>query len=179
MSPGIDILMVRKRAQIRNRYNQAPLLTQDTNGSDNATIRHYKRGPRCQPLPSKASINRRTRNHNKKDSNNINDPQKKHRLGTLSKNILLEGLNQFHGPPTSPLVQMWIKTQTQNINNTNVPQNIHFLVYLEYIKVEKTKLRNPYNQVLYRAWDTILESKKQTRNHHIKENQHVLSIPSR
>ena len=27
----------------------------------------------------------------------MNDPQKKYRLGTVSKNILLEGLNQFHG----------------------------------------------------------------------------------
>ena len=27
----------------------------------------------------------------------INDPQKKYRLGTVIKNILLEGLNQFHG----------------------------------------------------------------------------------
>ena len=26
-----------------------------------------------------------------------NDPQKKYRLGTVSKNILLAGLNQFHG----------------------------------------------------------------------------------
>ena len=28
--------------------------------------------------------------------NNTNDPQKKNRLGMVSKNILLEGLNQFH-----------------------------------------------------------------------------------
>ena len=28
--------------------------------------------------------------------NNTNDPQKKYRLGTVSKNILLEGLNRFH-----------------------------------------------------------------------------------
>ena len=28
---------------------------------------------------------------------NINDPQKKYRHGTVSKNILLEGLNRFHG----------------------------------------------------------------------------------
>ena len=28
---------------------------------------------------------------------NIYDPQKKYRLGTVSTNILLEGLNQFHG----------------------------------------------------------------------------------
>ena len=30
------------------------------------------------------------------DINNTNVPQKKHRLGTVSKNILLKGLNQFH-----------------------------------------------------------------------------------
>ena len=41
------------------------------------------------------------------DINNTNDPQKKYLLGTVSKNILLESLNQFHGVPTSPL--MWIK----------------------------------------------------------------------
>ena len=35
----------------------------------------------------------------KQDRNNINDPQKKHRLGTVSKNILLEGLNWFNGAP--------------------------------------------------------------------------------
>ena len=29
--------------------------------------------------------------------NNMNDLQKKYRLGTVSKNILLEGLNRFHG----------------------------------------------------------------------------------
>ena len=31
------------------------------------------------------------------DINNTNDPQKKYGLGTVSKNILLEGLNLFHG----------------------------------------------------------------------------------
>ena len=46
----------------------------------------------------------------KQDRNNINDPQKKHRRGTVGKNILLEGLNRFNSAPTSPLVQMWIKT---------------------------------------------------------------------
>ena len=28
---------------------------------------------------------------------NTNDPQKKYRLGTVSKNILLGGFNRFHG----------------------------------------------------------------------------------
>ena len=31
------------------------------------------------------------------DINNTNDPQKKHRLGTVSKTILRESLNQFNG----------------------------------------------------------------------------------
>ena len=31
------------------------------------------------------------------DIDNIYDPQKKYCLGTVSKNILLEGLNRFHG----------------------------------------------------------------------------------
>ena len=34
----------------------------------------------------------------------------KHCLGTVSKYILQDGLNRFHGAPTSPLIQMWIKT---------------------------------------------------------------------
>ena len=48
---------VRMSAKIRNRYNQAPHLTQDTNGkweSDNFTIRHHKREPRGQPFPSRS-----------------------------------------------------------------------------------------------------------------------------
>ena len=35
---------------------------------------------------------RHTHTHTKRK-----DPQKKYRLGTVSKNIILEGLNRFHG----------------------------------------------------------------------------------
>ena len=35
-------------------------------------------------------------NKHKTKKQNINDSQKKYRLGTVSENILLEGLNQFH-----------------------------------------------------------------------------------
>ena len=45
----------------------------------------------------------------------------------VSKIILLEGLNRFHGMPTSPLVQSWIKTQTQNVTNTNDPRKKYCL----------------------------------------------------
>ena len=47
-------------------------------------------------------------------------------LEQLVKYILLECLNRFLGAPTSPpLVQMAIKTQTQNMNNTNDIQNTY------------------------------------------------------
>ena len=60
---------VRKRAKIRNRYNQAPHLTQDTNGkvttsqlditSESQEVSRFPAGDH------KASINRRARKHNK------------------------------------------------------------------------------------------------------------------
>ena len=37
---------------------------------------------------------------------NTNDPQKKYRLPTVSKNILLEGVNRFHGANREP-DQVW------------------------------------------------------------------------
>ena len=64
---GLQIL-VRKRAKIRNRYNQVPHLTQDTTReSDKHTIKHHKREPRGQPFPSRwpQGINRPMRKHNK------------------------------------------------------------------------------------------------------------------
>ena len=101
---------VRKGVKVRNRYNQAPHLTQDTNGkAATSQLDITNESQWVSPFPAgdhKASINRLARKHNK---NKINDPQKKLRLETVSKNILLEGLNQFHGGPTSPLVQLWIK----------------------------------------------------------------------
>ena len=107
-------MKVRKRAKIRNRYNQAPQLTQDTNGKvTTSQIDIANESKEVSPFPAgehKASIHRDARKHYKQDKNNINDPQKKHRLGTVSKNNLLEGLNRFHGAPSSPLVQMWIKS---------------------------------------------------------------------
>ena len=46
----------------------------------------------------KAQINRQAQRHNKhKTEKNINDPQKKYRLGMVGKNILMEGFNPFYG----------------------------------------------------------------------------------
>ena len=110
----INNIKVKKMLKIRNRYNQAPHLTQDTNGKvTTSQLGHHRRSQEVRTFPAgdhKASINRRARKCNKKRERNIiNDPQKKHRLGTVSI-FLLEGLNRFHSVPTSPLVQMWIKT---------------------------------------------------------------------
>ena len=64
------LVKVRKRAKIRNRYNQAPHLTQDINGK--VTMSQLDITSEIQevsPFPAgghKASINRRTWKHNKR-----------------------------------------------------------------------------------------------------------------
>ena len=76
-------------------------MTQDTNGIVvTSQLDITNESQEVSPFPAgdhKALINRRARKHNKKHNrNNINDPQKKHRLGMVSKkktkNILLEGM---------------------------------------------------------------------------------------
>ena len=56
-------LIVRKRAKIRNRYNQAPHLTQDTNGKVTASqLDITNESQEASPFPAhdhKASTNRR------------------------------------------------------------------------------------------------------------------------
>ena len=83
-----------KGEKIRNRYNQVPHLTQDTNGKvGKLQLETTNESQVASPFPAgdhKAQINRCT-----KRQKNINDPQKKYRLGTVSKNMLLEGLNRF------------------------------------------------------------------------------------
>ena len=78
--------------------------------SDNVTIRHHKREPRGQPFTQQVTTrHQQTDMHEsiiKQDRNNINDPQKKHRNGTVSRIILLEGLSLFNDAPNSPFVQM-------------------------------------------------------------------------
>ena len=46
-------IKVSKGAKIRNRYNQGPHLTQDTNGKVTNSVKHHKREPRGQPFPSR------------------------------------------------------------------------------------------------------------------------------
>ena len=62
-------LKVRKRAKIRNRYDQAPHLTQDTNRKvTNSQLDITNESQEVSPLPAgdhKASINRTAQKHNK------------------------------------------------------------------------------------------------------------------
>ena len=87
-------LKVRKRAKFRNRYNQAPHLTQDTYGkvtnsqldiiNESQEVSHFPAGDH------KALINRHARKHNKKqDRNNIKDPQKKHTQSKFNVHFLI------------------------------------------------------------------------------------------
>ena len=60
----ILIIKVRKGAKIRNRYNQAPHLTQDTNGEvTTSQLDNTNKSQDVSPIPAcdhKASINRHT-----------------------------------------------------------------------------------------------------------------------
>ena len=85
-------LKVSKGAKIRNRYNQVPHLTQETNRKEtNSQLDTTNESQEVSPFTAvdhKAQINRRAQRHNKNNKeNNINDPQKKYRLGTVSKTI--------------------------------------------------------------------------------------------
>ena len=105
---------VSKGAKIRNRYNQVPHLTQDTNGK--VTNSQLDTSNECQeisPFPAgdpKAHINRRAQRHSKrKTKKNIKNPQKRYRLGTVSNIFYWRALSHFTAQ-TSSLIQMWIKT---------------------------------------------------------------------
>ena len=84
------MIKVSKGAKIRNRYNQVPHLTQDTKEKEtNSQLDTTNESQEVSPFPAgdhKAHINRRAQRHSiHKTEKNIKDPQKKYRLGTVSK----------------------------------------------------------------------------------------------
>ena len=97
LSYYLSLNKVSKGAKIRYRYNQVPHLTQGTNGKvTNSQLDITNESQEVSPFPAgdhKATINRRAQKHNK----HMTETQKKYRLGTVSKNILLEGINRFKG----------------------------------------------------------------------------------
>ena len=86
-SNSIEI-KVSKGAKIRKRYNPVPHLTQDTNGKvTNSQYDTTNMSQEVSPFPAgdhKAHINRRAQIKTEQKKN-IKDPQKKYRLGTVSK----------------------------------------------------------------------------------------------
>ena len=66
---GFMIIEVSKGAKIRNRYNQVPHLTQDTNGKvTNSQLHTTNESQEVSPFPAgdhKAHINRRSKKHSK------------------------------------------------------------------------------------------------------------------
>ena len=82
-------MKVSKVAKIRNRYNQVPHLTQDTNGKVTNSEDTTNESQEVSPFPAgdhEAHINRHAQNiANTRQNKNIKDPQKKYRLGTVSK----------------------------------------------------------------------------------------------
>ena len=86
----LGVVNVSNGAKIRNRYNQVPQLTQDTNGKvTNSQLDTTNESQEVSPFPAgdhKAHIIIRAQNIvNTRQNNNIKDPQKKYRLGTVSK----------------------------------------------------------------------------------------------
>ena len=88
---------------------------QDTNGKvTNSQLDTTNESQEVSPFPAgdhKAHINRRAQRHSKHKT------EQRHKISTKEvppwngqQNISLEGLNRFNGAPTSPLIQMWIKT---------------------------------------------------------------------
>ena len=81
---------VSKDAKIRNRYNQVPHLTQDTNEKvTNSQIDTTNESQEVSPFQAgdhKAHINRRAQMYSKhKTEKNMKDPQMKYHLGMVSK----------------------------------------------------------------------------------------------
>ena len=80
---------VSKGTKIRNRYNQVPHLPQDTNGKvTNSQLDTVNESQEVSPFPAgdhKAHINRRYKGIPNIRQKNIEDPQRKYRLGTVSR----------------------------------------------------------------------------------------------
>ena len=91
MSETVFLHKVSKGAKIRNRYNQVPHLTRDTNGKvTHSQIDTTNEGQEVSPFSAgdhKAHVNRRAQRHSKHKTEKkpIKDPQKKYRLEPVSK----------------------------------------------------------------------------------------------
>ena len=81
--------IVSKGAKTRNRYNQVPHLTQDTNGKvTNSQLDTINESQEVSPFPAgdnKAHINRHVQRHSKHKTEQHRKSTERYRLGTVSK----------------------------------------------------------------------------------------------
>ena len=108
-----NMFKIRKRAKITNQYNQAPHLIQDKNGKvTNSQLDITNESQEVSPFQAvdhTASINRRAQKHSKDKTEITNDPQKKHRLGTVCKNILLlKPSNKYFTDCSKAVLIVWM-----------------------------------------------------------------------
>ena len=142
------MIKVRKTARIRNQCNQ-----DTTWESDKTQLDITNKEPRGQPFPSgyhRAALNRCESLTHTQGINNTSDPQKKYRLGTVSKNILLEGLNQFRG--ANPAL------------NSDVDQDT-------FGRVTKHKKHDSQEVSSFPAGDRPRGYKEQTRQHNTHQHE--------
>ena len=94
-------IKVSKGAKMRNRYNQVPHLTQDTNGKvTNSPLDTTNESQEVSPFPAgdhKAHINRRSQRHSKHKTEKPKRSTKEVPPWNGQLNVLLKGLNQFNG----------------------------------------------------------------------------------
>ena len=93
-------IKVSKGAKIKNRYNQVPHLTQDTNGTvTNSQLDTTNESQEVSPFPAgdqKAHTNRRAQRHSKHKTEKHKRSTKEVPPWNGQLNILLEGLNRLH-----------------------------------------------------------------------------------
>ena len=85
----------KKEGKIRNRYNLAQNTNRKVTTSQRDITNVAKRSALSQQVTTRHQQIDVHESITKQDRNKINDPQKKHLLGTVSKNILLEGLTSL------------------------------------------------------------------------------------
>ena len=118
-------LGISKGAKIRNRYNQVPHLTQDTNGkwqTPQQTQQTRAKRPAPPPPPQQATTKHtQTDKHkdtaNTRQNKNIKDPQKKYWLPWNSQqNTRPEGPNRSNGANPTPNPDADQDTQTPGLH---------------------------------------------------------------
>ena len=87
---------VRKEAKIKNQYNQVSHLTKDTTWESGKNTRNHhvqeSQDVSCFPARVHKAILNRQDSMTDMNTKYKKDPQKKHYLGTVSKNYFIEGL---------------------------------------------------------------------------------------